>query len=65
MTEDEYYERLALTEFGRAFVRACRPPGYVDPPIRWTTVEQVEEQIRQAAAARRERSGSGPAAPDQ
>jgi hypothetical protein len=33
----ERYEKLAITTFGRAFVRGCRPPGAADPPAQWLT----------------------------
>lgn len=32
-TVGEETRRVTLTEFGRAFVRACRPPSRPDPPI--------------------------------
>jgi Abortive infection alpha len=35
---------VTLSEFGRAFVRACRPPSQPDPPVRFTDHAQVIEQ---------------------
>lgn len=35
---------VTLSEFGRAFVRACRPPSQPDPPVRFTDHAQVMAQ---------------------
>jgi hypothetical protein len=35
---------VTLSEFGRVFVRACRPPSQPDPPVRFTDATQVMEQ---------------------
>jgi Abortive infection alpha len=35
---------ITLSEFGRVFVRACRPPSQPDPPVRFTDAAQVAEQ---------------------
>jgi hypothetical protein len=50
-------DMIALTEFGRAFVRACRPPSEPDPPIRFS-----DPSILESAQRNREHwtSGSGP-----
>jgi hypothetical protein len=37
-------ELVTLSEFGRAFVRACRPPSQPDPPVRFTDATQLQEQ---------------------
>jgi hypothetical protein len=53
--EDEF-KVIGLTEFGRAFVRACRPPSQPDPPIRWrdreTLQKEINERDRREAAER-------------
>jgi hypothetical protein len=41
---DDELEMVTLTEFGRAFVRACRPPSQPDPPVRFTDAAQVARQ---------------------
>src|ERR1039458_10324718 len=41
---DDELEMVTLTEFGRAFVRACRPPSQPDPPVRFTDDAQVARQ---------------------
>jgi hypothetical protein len=42
-----YYDELQLTQFGRAFVRACRPPGMPDPEIIWYDATALLEHINQ------------------
>jgi hypothetical protein len=37
---------VALTEFGRAFVRACRPPAQPDPPIQYSDREELAAIVR-------------------
>jgi Abortive infection alpha len=37
-------EVVTLSEFGRTFVRACRPPSQPDPPVRFTDHAQVMAQ---------------------
>ena len=51
---EETYEAMGLTEFGRAFVRACRPPNTPDPAIVWSDVEALEAAIRQRQEAQAE-----------
>ncbi|MDQ3739723.1 MAG: DUF4393 domain-containing protein [Actinomycetota bacterium] len=54
----EEYQHLVLTEFGRSFVRACRPPGTPDPPIKWPTAPRsssTSENAMRARAARKSR----------
>jgi hypothetical protein len=41
---DDELEMVTLSEFGRAFVRACRPPSQPDPPVRFTDAAQVARQ---------------------
>lgn len=52
-TTDEDRRTVRLTEFGRAFVRACRPPSQPDPPIEWHDAEALRKHIadRQAREA--------------
>lgn len=47
-------DAVTLSEFGRAFVRACRPPSQPDPPIRFTDAVEVRKQ----AALNRQRRAS-------
>jgi hypothetical protein len=48
----EYYERLEPTPFGQRFVRACRPPGSLDPPIIYTDAEALRRQIKKRKRGR-------------
>jgi hypothetical protein len=65
---DKWDEVLVLTEFGRAFVRACRPLNYIDPAIRWTSHAELialsseNRKARAEAAQRREEGSAQPAA---
>jgi hypothetical protein len=51
LTVPDYHEQMAMTAFGRAFVKACRPPGTPEPPIQWTDREKLNAHIQ----ARKER----------
>jgi hypothetical protein len=44
-------DTVTLSEFGRRFVRACRPPSQPDPPVRFTNAAEIRRQ----AALNRER----------
>jgi hypothetical protein len=59
---------LLLTDFGTKFVRACRPPGAVDPPLVYHTAQQLQEVVQankkrraEEAAAHREAEADTPA----
>ena len=55
---DDELEMVTLTEFGRAFVRACRPPSQPDPPVRFTNAAQVMEQAGKNRQRLNQRSSS-------
>jgi hypothetical protein len=40
-------KHVSLTQFGRSFVRACRPLGHPDPEIVWTDRAALQEHINQ------------------
>lgn len=42
----EETRRVTLSEFGRAFVRACRPPSQPDPPVHFTNAADLADQVR-------------------
>jgi hypothetical protein len=52
----EMYTNMSLTAFGRSFVRACKPPGEPDPPIRWSDREKLNEYIRERERTKAERA---------
>lgn len=56
---------ITLTELGRVFVRACRPPSQPDPPVRYETVGDWREAQRDTSGLVQEPSpphidGGGP-----
>lgn len=55
---DDELEMVTLTEFGRAFVHACRPPSQPDPPVRFTNSAQVMEQAGKNRQRLNQRSSS-------
>jgi hypothetical protein len=48
--QDERYQQLIMTAFGAAFVRACRPPGTADPPLKWVNREELKRYISERDA---------------
>lgn len=64
--EIEQWDRaLVATPLGRRFVRACRPPGEPDPPIRWQNLQDFKTyyQDLQTAGAQPEAVEPGPLYP--
>jgi hypothetical protein len=57
LSQDEF-AAIGLTEFGRAFVRACRPPSAPDPPIAWSEEEPLLAHIAQRSRAAAEESAA-------
>jgi hypothetical protein len=41
------YDRVGITAFGQAFVRACKPPSEPAPRIRWTSRDALVRHIEQ------------------
>lgn len=45
-------EGYVITEFGRRFVRACRPPGTLDRPVEINTEEEFKQLVEDQKARR-------------
>jgi hypothetical protein len=42
------YDRIGITAFGEAFVRACKPPDTVPPRVLWTSKDELVRHIKQS-----------------
>lgn len=45
VTDDGLYDSIQLTAFGRFFVKACQPPGALDPPVLYADLDTFRAAV--------------------